>query len=522
MEETSKILSKSSSVYNGGVKLSTILEGKDGKYYNVDTALIQERFTMSGGPIEYYECSAFPCTREGKWLATEPVATDRMYITPGTGMQESIVSNAKDLHARVLLQTTEYDKNREDNEMKQKDENRHEESIDYLMDAKGLEGCGIEDIYKYAYTNTKEFVQILQKQQEKHPGDKNYDLRNLLNHCSAFDIARDTIRGKPENLFKIKPEIMYNREYVEFVKETAMKKIDDPEFMEKVGNLPITTSQLNSIYEEAISQLAKESRLDKVDLAPSMIDIAREYVKQHDGSIKAQESERINPAKQFISFGMTQMPETFKPVKNSSVIKPTGGIFACEYRPGERGDHSDWEAFCIREGFRVDTLRTGMIFTLSPEARVLTIDSRADVYNLLKKYEIESPSLQNLPSILRSLNISSKTVDFERVAREYDAINVTDNGRFIFDGEIRFGKYSCAAWDVPTLIVCNPDVVQNIEPFIADELDIKAQQELSMYDDYEEDYENGYEKKHEEELREQEGQEEPEEMPKVEDDEQSL
>ena len=71
-----------------------------------------------------------------------------------------------------------------------------------------------------------------------------------------------------------------------------------------------------------------------------------------------------------ISFGTTRLlKEKFvgkSPILSANINKPSRAVWACEYIPNidnkEYHFHSEWEAWCVRESFHMDTLETGVIF----------------------------------------------------------------------------------------------------------------------------------------------------------------
>lgn len=166
-------------------------------------------------------------------------------------------------------------------------------------------------------------------------------------------------------------------------------------------------------------------------------------------------------ADKWLSFGKDSFdPNAFEPVQNrdsSFFTKPEGGLWASQYRD-ETGNHSDWEKWSASEEFGLNRLNEGVTFSVSDDARVLTVSSREDYLSLLDSYGRSEDSA------------SERIPDWEAIAKDFDAFVLTPEGLYensvfgIEDGDPH-RRENLSGWDVSSLIVFNPDVVENPEPF---------------------------------------------------------
>lgn len=161
----------------------------------------------------------------------------------------------------------------------------------------------------------------------------------------------------------------------------------------------------------------------------------------------------------FITLGKTVLTkETFKAPKNR-FVKPDGGIWACRYTPDEEFV-SEWQRWCKFEQFP-GNWNQGVVFNLKPNARIYTIDSYEDLERLAKKYKYK----YNL-SISGMVGICFQYLDFEALAKVYDAIELTGRGQ----SETRFSKpYNLYGWDVASILILNFDAIADQQPIEIEE-----------------------------------------------------
>ncbi len=114
--------------------------------------------------------------------------------------------------------------------------------------------------------------------------------------------------------------------------------------------------------------------------------------------------------------------------------KPSGGLWASR-KDGE----NTWKDFCESEEFMLDSFSKSFEFVLKDNAKVLEL-------NNLKQ-------LANLP-VISNNNTGTVYLDFEELARIYDAIEVTNISAFY---------YPLYGWDCNSILVTNPDIVEVVK-----------------------------------------------------------
>ena len=154
--------------------------------------------------------------------------------------------------------------------------------------------------------------------------------------------------------------------------------------------------------------------------------------------------------KKFLTVGINNIKQQlFEPIKNTEYSnKPSGGLWSSPYN--EDGEYkSDWLRFCIESDFNTHKINHGVLFTLHKDSRICIINSMEDlekIYELYKGNGIEGYSFYQ------------KTLDFEKLASDYDAIYLTDEGQWKtrFPRDSMLGKsINLYGWDVETLLVLN-------------------------------------------------------------------
>jgi hypothetical protein len=108
----------------------------------------------------------------------------------------------------------------------------------------------------------------------------------------------------------------------------------------------------------------------------------------------------------------TPMPELLVPITNCQFVKPRGGFWTSTFD----GQSSAWVDWCRAEEYcDVDSYRW---FLLEPRAtaRILIIDTSADMERLYERYFDASTGLSFLSAI-----------DFEAMAQDYDAMRLTES-----------------------------------------------------------------------------------------------
>lgn len=153
----------------------------------------------------------------------------------------------------------------------------------------------------------------------------------------------------------------------------------------------------------------------------------------------------MNNTFSFITMGKSVLSiEAFESPKNR-FVKPFGGIWACRYTPDEEFV-SAWQCWCKYEEYPCNC-RHGVVFNLKPNARIYTIDTYRDLERLATKYKYGSSTFSYL--------------DFEALSKDYDAIELTDNGQI----ETRFSEpYNLYGWDIASILILNFDAIADQQP----------------------------------------------------------
>ena len=127
--------------------------------------------------------------------------------------------------------------------------------------------------------------------------------------------------------------------------------------------------------------------------------------------------------------------DTFRepnPIKNRNLFtKPYGGLWA-----SREGDPEGWKSWCEAEEFRLDMFDQSFRFTLKPGTKVLELS--------------HEDQLASLPQTCLCFG-GDYHLDFEELAKEYDAIEVTDIGCLYFP---------LYGWDCNSILIMNPEVVE--------------------------------------------------------------
>ena len=146
--------------------------------------------------------------------------------------------------------------------------------------------------------------------------------------------------------------------------------------------------------------------------------------------------------------------DSFDAIRNRYLSnKPFGGLWSS---PTKDVDIS-WYEWSIANEFRLDKLEERFDFTLKDNARILTIKNVRDLDNL-PRITIEDNFIVNTDTM-------NSNIDFEELVKDYDAIMVwiyrsDDQDELVrtFDGIY----YRLYGWDVDTLLVLNPDIVEEV------------------------------------------------------------
>ena len=148
----------------------------------------------------------------------------------------------------------------------------------------------------------------------------------------------------------------------------------------------------------------------------------------------------------FRHYGTDNYEETrVKPISNIPCFtKPSGGLWASPIKM----DGTAWEEWCEQEDFYTHKLNTYFDFVLHDDARVLQIHTIEQLTEIEKNYSVITSTIK--PDIFP---FDSYTLDFEAIAKEYDAIDF----RLSNDQRLYWALYG---WDCDSILVLNPKAIK--------------------------------------------------------------
>jgi len=126
-----------------------------------------------------------------------------------------------------------------------------------------------------------------------------------------------------------------------------------------------------------------------------------------------------------------------RPLVPHLAIKAGGGLWTSTYE-SEYG--SDWVQWCLAEEFRVpkDGKWASSILVPSKDARIYTVNDEMSAKHLMEKYPVTEGPLAFFNDF-RTFG----TIDFNKVAEDYDAVSLTREGQWA----TRWSEYSMYGWD---------------------------------------------------------------------------
>ena len=141
--------------------------------------------------------------------------------------------------------------------------------------------------------------------------------------------------------------------------------------------------------------------------------------------------------RKFIHYGHKEFnKKLFNSIKNRiTFTKPNGGLWASDINA-----KYGWKDWCENNNFRECNLENSFEFSITPDARVLTINN----------VEI----LKDLPKIKNNIIPTSMWcfLDFEKLSKSYDVIEVNISA----DRDLYWELYG---WDCDSILVMNPSVI---------------------------------------------------------------
>ena len=145
----------------------------------------------------------------------------------------------------------------------------------------------------------------------------------------------------------------------------------------------------------------------------------------------------------YIHYGDNEF-RTPDPIENEQVlVKPKGGLWA-----SRKGDDYGWKNWCESNDFRTsDYFDKYFEFVLNGDAQVLEITEveQLDFLPQITEYDKYSTVIGG---------VKRYYLDFEKLAREWDAIEIFNIHRF---------GWALGGWDVNCILIMNPDIVEIIQ-----------------------------------------------------------
>jgi hypothetical protein len=141
-------------------------------------------------------------------------------------------------------------------------------------------------------------------------------------------------------------------------------------------------------------------------------------------------------------------------------IKPTGGLWSSTYTPNNKYI-SGWHEFCSIE-FETGIANSPykIIFDISKNARIYTINSQEDLISLIDNYGYY---LDQATKVLEELGTKPTylCLDFENLAKHFDVIHLTEEGQWRTRMPLKNMAYNLYGWDVESSLILNINVIKN-------------------------------------------------------------
>lgn len=163
----------------------------------------------------------------------------------------------------------------------------------------------------------------------------------------------------------------------------------------------------------------------------------------------------------FVSYGLGEYnPNKFNEIRNSKYnVKPAGGMWTSP-KESEYG----WIDFCKSERFRLpDGFTDGFEFQLKPDSKVYIIDTFFDLVRV--PYKLKDPMFSGV-----GLRFGQNFIDYEEMAKEYDAIWLTADGQWDtrlpeMNGlmDVDGLSINLYGWDCESLIILRKECIINVK-----------------------------------------------------------
>lgn len=137
--------------------------------------------------------------------------------------------------------------------------------------------------------------------------------------------------------------------------------------------------------------------------------------------------------------------DKFTPITNMDFVKPNGGLWLAPYT--KEGEYSSaWHDFLVNDMNRDVKGMKGTIVKIKNDAKILIIDNLDDLKNIFEKYELHTNSRMSY----------FRTLDFEKIAKDYDAILLTEEGQW----KTRLSQPNLYGWDIECMLVMNFNIIE--------------------------------------------------------------
>lgn len=153
----------------------------------------------------------------------------------------------------------------------------------------------------------------------------------------------------------------------------------------------------------------------------------------------------------FRHYGNANYEETrVAPISNRPCFtKPYGGLWASPIKM----DGSAWKEWCEQEDFHLHDLNVYFDFVLHDDARVLQIHTIDQLTEIAKNYSVTTSTIKPDIFPFDIFPFDSCTLDFEAIAKEYDAIDF----RISNDQRLYWALYG---WDCDSILVLSPKAIK--------------------------------------------------------------
>lgn len=142
-------------------------------------------------------------------------------------------------------------------------------------------------------------------------------------------------------------------------------------------------------------------------------------------------------------------PKKMGKIKNRSFCKPEGGLWVSPV-----DSKFGWKDWCEVEDFRDCKESNSFKVSFKDDAKVIIIDSYDDLDKL--------PSMNPYKDIPTLASYGDRFPDFEKLAKEVDAIWLTEEGQW----KTRMtNPKNLYGWDCESILVLNPNSIKQIEKY---------------------------------------------------------